>query len=145
MMKPEWIKAGIAAPGVIIASDGMPYAPLAHPRTAGTFSRVLGKYVREEKVIDLMTALEKMTLLPAKRLEVIAPMMRYKGRIQIGTDADITIFNPNTVIDKATFEKGLAFSEGIEYVIVNGVIALKNGKTVENIFAGQAVYGKYKK
>ena len=145
MMKPEWIKAGIAAPGVIIASDGMPYAPLAHPRTAGTFSRVLGKYVREEKVIDLMTALEKMTLLPAKRLEVIAPMMRYKGRIQIGADADITIFNPNTVIDKATFEKGLAFSEGIEYVIVNGVIALKNGKTVENVFAGQAVYGKYKK
>jgi len=145
MMKPEWIKTGIAAPGVIIASDGMSYAPLAHPRTAGTFSRVLGKYVREEKVIDLMTAIEKMTLLPAKRLEGIAPMMRYKGRIQIGSDADITIFNPNTVIDKATFEKGLAFSEGIEYVIVNGVIALKNGKTVENVFSGQPVYGKFKK
>jgi dihydroorotase len=145
VMKPEWIKTGIAAPGVMIASDGMPYAPLAHPRTAGTFSRVLGKYVREEKVIDLMTAIEKMTLLPAKRLEGIAPMMRYKGRIQIGADADITIFNPNTVNDKATFEKGLAFSEGIEYVIVNGVIALKNGKTVDNVFPGQAVYGKFKK
>ncbi|MFX8895376.1 hypothetical protein ABTM96_19785, partial [Acinetobacter baumannii] len=73
MMKPEWIKAGIAAPGVMIASDGMQYAPLAHPRTAGTFSRVLGKYVREENVIDLNTAIEKMTLLPAKRLENIAP------------------------------------------------------------------------
>jgi dihydroorotase len=145
MMKSEWIKTGIAAPGVIIASDGMPYAPLAHPRTAGTFSRVLGKYVREDKVIDLMTAIEKMTLLPAKRLEGIAPMMRFKGRIQIGADADITIFNPNTVIDKATFEKGLAFSEGIEYVIVNGVIALKDGKTVDNIFPGQPVYGKFKK
>ena len=100
MMKPEWIRTGIAAPGVMIASDGMPYAPLAHPRTAGTFSRVLGKYVREEKVIDLNTALEKMTLLPAKRLENIAPMMRFKGRIQVGADADITIFNPNTIIDK---------------------------------------------
>lgn len=144
-MKPEWIKAGIAAPGVIIASDGMPYAKLAHPRTGGTFSRVLGKYVREEKVIDLMTAIEKMTLLPAKRLESIAPMMRFKGRIQIGADADITIFNPNTVIDKGTFENGPAFSEGIEYVIVNGVLALKNGKTVGNIFPGQAVYGKFKK
>ena len=144
-MKPEWIKAGIKEPGIMIASDGMPYAKLAHPRTAGTFSRVLGKYVREEKVIDLMTAIEKMTLLPAKRLEGIAPMMRFKGRIQIGADADITIFNPNTVIDKATFEKGLAFSEGIEYVIVNGVLALKNGKTVENVFAGQPVYGKFKK
>ena len=144
VMKPEWIKTGIAAPGVMIASDGMPYAPLAHPRTAGTFSRVLGKYVREDKVIDLNTAIEKMTLLPAKRLEGIAPMMRFKGRIQIGADADITIFNPNTVIDKATFEKGLAFSEGIEYVIVNGVVVLRNGKTVGDIFPGQPVYGKYK-
>src|SRR5438046_6673032 len=144
-MKPEWIKAGIASNGTMIASDGMGYAKLAHPRTAGTFSRVLGKYVREENVIDLNTAIEKMTLLPAKRLEVIAPMMRFKGRIQIGADADITIFDPNTIIDKATFEKGLAFSEGIEYVIVNGVFVLKNGKTITNVFPGQAVYGKYKK
>ncbi|ULQ51316.1 amidohydrolase family protein [Flavihumibacter fluvii] len=144
-MKPEWIRTGIAAPGVIIASDGMPYAKLAHPRTGGTFSRVLGKYVREEKVIDLMTAIEKMTLLPAKRLENIAPMMRFKGRIQIGADADITIFNPNTIIDKGTFENGPAFSEGIEYVIVNGVVVLRNGKTVDNVFAGQPIYGKYKK
>ena len=145
MMKPEWIKTGITAPGVMIASDGMSYAKLAHPRTAGTFSRVLGKYVREEKVIDLNTAIEKMTLLPAKRLEGIAPMMRFKGRIQVGADADITIFNPETVIDKATFEKGLEFSAGIEYVMVNGSFVLKNGKTVNNIFPGQAVYGKFKK
>ncbi|MBL0306510.1 MAG: hypothetical protein IPQ25_10900 [Chitinophagaceae bacterium] len=91
----------------------MTYAKLAHPRTAGTFSRVLGKYVREEKVIDLITALEKMTLLPAKRLENIAPMMRFKGRLQVGADADITIFNPNTVIDKATFEKAWSFQLGL--------------------------------
>lgn len=145
MMKPEWIKTGIAAPGVIIASDGMTYAKLAHPRTAGTFSRVLGKYVREDKVIDLNSAIEKMTLLPAKRLENIAPSMRFKGRIQVGADADITIFNPNTIIDKATFEKGLEFSAGIEYVMVNGSFILKNGKTVSNVFPGQAVYGKFKK
>jgi dihydroorotase len=145
VMKPEWINSGLAAPGVMIGSDGMPYAPLAHPRTAGTFSRVLGKYVREDKLIDLNTAIEKMTLLPARRLEGIAPMMRFKGRIQVGADADITIFNPNTVIDKSTFDKGLAFSEGIEYVIVNGVLALKNGKTVGNTFAGQPIFGKFKK
>ncbi|HEX5669877.1 MAG TPA: amidohydrolase family protein [Chitinophagaceae bacterium] len=145
VMKPEWINTGIAAPGVMIGSDGMPYAPLAHPRTAGTFSRVLGKYVREEKLIDLNTAIEKMTILPAKRLEGIAPMMRFKGRIQVGADADITVFNPNTVIDKASFDKGLAFSEGIEYVIVNGVLALKNGKTVGNTFPGQPIFGKFKK
>ncbi|MGK2862099.1 MAG: amidohydrolase family protein [Chitinophagaceae bacterium] len=145
MMKPEWIKTGIAEPGVMIASDGMPYAKLAHPRTGGTFSRVLGKYVREEKVIDLMTAIEKMTLLPAKRLENIAPMMRFKGRLQIGADADITIFNPTNIIDKGTFENGPAFSEGIEYVIVNGVFVLTNGKTADNVFPGQPIYGKYKK
>lgn len=145
MMKPEWIAKGIAAPGVMIASDGMPYAKLAHPRTAGTFARVLGKYVRDDKVIDLNTAIEKMTLLPAKRLEGISPMMRFKGRIQVGADADITIFNPNTVIDKATFEKGLEFSAGIEYVIVNGSFILKNGKEVPNVFPGQPVYGKFKK
>jgi Amidohydrolase family len=144
-MKPEWIKTGIAASGVMIASDGATYSKLAHPRTSGTFSRVLGQYVREEKVIDLNTAIEKMTLLPAKRLEGIAPMMHYKGRIQIGADADITIFNPKTVIDNGTFEKGPVFSEGIEYVIVNGVFVLKNGKTVSNVFPGQPVYGKYKK
>lgn len=145
VMKPEWIKTGIAAPGIMIASDGMTYAKLAHPRTAGTFSRVLGKYVREDNVIELNTAIEKMTLLPAKRLEGIAPSMRFKGRIQVGADADITIFNPNTIIDKATFEKGLEFSIGIEYVLVNGTFILKNGKTLANVFAGQAVYGKFKK
>jgi N-acyl-D-aspartate/D-glutamate deacylase len=144
-MKPEWIKTGIAAPGVMIASDGMPYSKLAHPRTAGTFSRVLGKYVREDKVIDLNTAIEKMTLLPAKRLEGVAPMMRLKGRIQVGADADITIFNPNTVIDKATFERGLEFSAGIEYVMVNGIFVLRNGKTITTVFPGQPVYGKFKK
>ena len=121
------------------------YSKLAHPRTGGTFARVLGKYVREEKVIDLMAAIEKMTLLPAKRLENIAPMMRFKGRMQVGADAGITIFNPNTIIDKGTFENGPAFSEGIEYVMVNGSFVLRNGKTADNVFPGQAVYGKFKK
>jgi formylmethanofuran dehydrogenase subunit A len=65
--------------------------------------------------------------------------------MQIGADADVTIFNPDTIIDKATFEKGLEFSSGVEYVIVSGNFVLKNGKTVTEIFPGQPVYGKYKK
>ena len=145
IMKPEWIQAGIATEGTIIASDGMPYEKLAHPRTAGTFSRVLGKYVREEQILGLSQAIEKMSLLPAKRLEDIAPMMRFKGRIQVGADADITIFDPDTVIDKASFEKGLEFSEGIQFVLVNGKLVLKKGKIVENIFPGKAIIGKYKR
>jgi N-acyl-D-aspartate/D-glutamate deacylase len=145
MMKPEWIQLGIANPNTIVASDGMPYAPLAHPRTAGTFSRLLGKYVREEKVVDLTTALEKITLLPAKRLEDIAPMMRSKGRIQLGADADITIFDPEKIIDKSTFEAGLEFSEGVQFVLVNGAFVIKDGNIVPNNYPGQPVYGKFKK
>lgn len=144
MMKPEWINKGIAAPGVIVASDGMAYAKLAHPRTAGTFARVLGKYVREDKIIDLHTAIRKMTLLPAQRLEGIAPMMKSKGRIQVGMDADITIFNPATIIDKATFEQGPVFSEGIEYVLVNGMFALREGETVPDVFPGKPIMSRFR-
>lgn len=145
VMKPEWITMGIGAKGVLIGSDGMGYAPLAHPRTAGTFARVLGKYVREDKVLTLPAAIEKMTYLTAKMLEPVAPALRFKGRIQVGADADITVFNPETVLDNATFEKGLAFSTGIEYVLVNGSVVLRNGKTVAGALPGQPVYGKFKK
>lgn len=143
MMKPEWIKTGIASPVTSIGSDGMPYAPKAHPRTAGTFSRVLGKYVREEKVISLQEALRKMTLMPAQRLEDIAPAMRLKGRLQVGADADITIFDPMTIIDKADF-KGLQFSEGVAHVLVNGQFVVKDGETVPGVFPGRPVVGRYK-
>lgn len=143
MMKPEWIKKGISSPITSIGSDGMPYAPKAHPRTAGTFSRVLGKYVREEKIISLMEALRKMTLLPAQRLEGISPGTRLKGRIQVGSDADITVFNPNTIIDKADF-KGLQFSEGVTYVLVNGQWVVKNGEIVKDAFPGRPVVGRYR-
>lgn len=70
----------------------MPYAPGAHPRSAGTLARVLGRYVRERRLIDLATAIRKMTLLPAQRLEAIAPQMSRKGRVQVGADADLVIF-----------------------------------------------------
>jgi hypothetical protein len=144
MMQPEWIQTGLSAAGVAIASDGMMYAPLAHPRTAGTFARVLGKYVREEQVLDLMTAVAKMTLIPASILEDVAPAMKRKGRLQIGADADITIFDPGTVRDRATFDGGLEFSEGVEYVLVGGVLALEKGVTVPDVFPGQPVFGKHR-
>ena len=144
MMKPEWIKKGVSHPVAMIASDGMPYAPGAHPRTAGTFSRVLGKYVRKEKVMDLMTALRKMTIMPAKRLQGVAPIMNRKGRLQVGADADITIFNARTIIDKADF-KGLKYSKGVEHVLVNGVFVVSNGKNVKNIYPGRPILSKYRK
>ncbi len=143
-MKPEWIEAGIKSPITMIGSDGMPYSKFAHPRSAGTFSRVLGVYVREQHALSLMDGLKKMTIMPAQRMEPYSPIMRFKGRIQVGMDADITIFDPNTILDKATFE-GLKFSEGIRHVMVNGAFVVKNGLTIGNVFPGQAVYGKYKR
>ena len=144
MMKPEWIVKGIQDPRTMIGSDGMPYAPGAHPRTAGTFSRVLGRYVREQKVVSLMAALKKMTIQPAQRLQSISPMMYQKGRLQVGTDADITIFDPETIIDKADF-KGLKYSEGVQFVLINGRFVVKNGKHVKNVFPGKAIIVRYRK
>ena len=105
MMKPELVAMAVAHPLVMIASDGMVYRDgKAHPRTAGTYARVLGRYVREQGTLSLMDALRKMTLMPANRLAGAVPHMRSKGRIQIGADADITIFDAKRVIDRATFE-----------------------------------------
>ncbi|REJ79385.1 MAG: D-glutamate deacylase [Acidobacteria bacterium] len=145
MMKPDWIERGIRAPFTIIASDGMPYAPGAHPRTAGTFSRVLGRYVREQKVLSLKEAIKKITLMPAQRLEKVAPAAKLKGRIQVGADADITVFDPETIIDTATFEEDLSFSKGVEHVLVNGTFVVKGGKTVEGVNPGRPLMGKYRR
>jgi N-acyl-D-aspartate/D-glutamate deacylase len=132
-------RAAVANPIVMIASDGTEATgPNIHPRGQGTFSRVLGHYVREEKALDLMTALRKMTLMPAQRLEKHAPMFRDKGRIRIGADADITVFDPDRVIDKATYEKPLQYSEGIQFVFVNGTPVVRDGKLVEGVSPGRA-------
>jgi N-acyl-D-aspartate/D-glutamate deacylase len=143
MMKPEWIERAMATPFVMVASDGMPFAPGAHPRSAGTFSRVLGYYVRERNALPLMEAIRKMTIMPAQRLEPIAPEMKNKGRLQVGAHADITVFDPVRVKDTATFEKGLSFSQGIDHVIVNGVPVVRDGKTVPGVYPGRAVSGNY--
>ena len=135
----EAAREAVANPMVIIASDGMPITGAkVHPRGQGTFSRVLGHYVREEKALDLMTALRKMTLLPAQRLEKRAPMFKNKGRIRVGADADITVFDPQRVIDKATYEDPLEYSEGIQFVLVNGVPVVKDGSLVDEVFPGRA-------
>jgi N-acyl-D-aspartate/D-glutamate deacylase len=135
----EAARTAVADPIVMIASDGMPITGAKiHPRGQATFSRVLGHYVREEKALDLMTALRKMTLMPAQRLEKRAPIFKDKGRIRVGADADITVFDPDRVIDKATFEEPLQYSEGIPFVLVNGVLVVKNSQLVEGVRPGRA-------
>jgi dihydroorotase len=86
-----------------------------------------------------MTALRKMTLMPAQRLEKRAPVFRDKGRIRPGADADITVFDPQRVIDKATFEEPMQYSAGIEFVLVNGVPVVSDGKLVDGVLPGRAV------
>jgi len=129
----------VADPTIMVASDGMMITGnRVHPRGQATFSRVLGHYVREEKALDLMTALRKMTLMPAQRLEKHAPTFHNKGRIRIGADADVTIFDPQRVIDKATYEDPLQYSEGIQFVLVNDVPVVKDGQLVDGVFPGRA-------
>ena len=141
LMKPEWIEAQIAEPRVMVASDGMPYAPGAHPRSAGTFSRFLGRYIREQRLLPLMDALKKITLMPAQRLENVSAQMKRKGRIQEGSDADITIFDPEHIIDTAGFEGELTYSEGVEFVLVNGQFVVRDGSLVEGARPGRPILG----
>ncbi len=135
----ENVDAAVESPLTMIASDGYLSKGQGHPRTAGTDARVLDYYVREKKALDLMTALRKMALMPAERLEKRAPVFKDKGRIRVGADADITVFDPERVIDKATYEKPMQYSEGIQFVFVNGVAVVKDGRLVEGALPGRAV------
>lgn len=140
MMKDANVEMAIAHPGVLIASDGVPFVDgKGHPRGAGTYARVLGHYSRDKKLLPLMDALAKMTILPAKRLEGHVPAMKHKGRIAIGADADLTVFDPAKVIDRATFEAPTTPSAGISQVIVNGVFVVRDGELVKDAFPGRAV------
>ncbi|UXN57640.1 amidohydrolase family protein [Phyllobacterium zundukense] len=130
------VDAAIMDPTVMIASDGLD--DRSHPRGAGTFSRVLGHYVRD-KGLDLKLALAKMTIMPARRLEAISEQMARKGRLQVGADADITVFDPVAIKDMATYQKPMQPSVGIRYVIVTGVPTLVDSKVVPDLFPGQAV------
>jgi dihydroorotase len=122
----------------MIASDGGLRNGKGHPRSSGTFARVLGRYVRETGALSLMEAIRKMSLMPAQRLEERAPAMRNKGRIREGADADLTVFDPATVTDASTYEDPARYSIGIRYVLVNGKPVVSDGKLRE-VTPGRAV------
>ena len=129
----EIVRLVMADPTVMVASDGWIDNGKGHPRGAGCFARVLGRYVREEKALDLMTAIRKMSLLPAERLN-----LQTKGRIKVGADADLVAFNPATVTDRATYENPAQYSDGIPYVLVNGVLVVSKGE-LQDVTPGRAV------
>jgi N-acyl-D-amino-acid deacylase len=115
-------------PATMIASDASPGIPTfgkdaPHPRAYGTFARVLGVYVREKHVLTLEDAIRKMSSFPAQRMGIDD-----RGVLRPGLKADIVVFNPATIIDRATFEKPHQYAEGVSAVIVNGQIALSGGQ-----------------
>src|SRR5581483_8374461 len=130
----------ITNPLVMIASDGL----VGHPRNAGTFSRILAYYVRKEGRLTLMDALRKMSLMPAERLERATPEARHKGRVQEGCDADIVIFDPQTITDRSTYAHPMEPSVGVHYLIVGGTVLIDQGKMVPNIFPGEPLLGSAK-
>lgn len=130
----EMVRIALADPEVIVASDGILDHGKGHPRAAGTYARVLGKYVREEHVLSLMDALRKMSFLPAQRLNLST-----KGRLQIGADADVVVFDPERVKDRATFENPAQSSDGIPYVMVHGVWVVKDSQIPNNVFPGRGI------
>jgi N-acyl-D-amino-acid deacylase len=141
-MSEENIKKQIRYPWVSFGSDAESMAPEGaflksnpHPRAYGNFSRVLGKYVREEKVISLEEAVRRLTSLPATNLG-----LQGRGLLKAGNFADVVIFDPATIGDRATFEKPHQYSVGVRDVFVNGVQVLKNGEHTGK-FPGRAVWG----
>jgi len=133
----ETVDAIIPNQLIMIASDGA----VGHPRNAGTYSRVLAQYVRDKKTLTLMEALRKMTLMPAQMLERSTPAAHRKGRLQEGADADIVIFDPQTITDRSTFEKPMEPSTGMHYVMVGGLVLIDDGKLVSDVYPGKPLQG----
>ena len=129
-MNEEQKQQALRAPFVSIGSDAEPMNPAissyAHPRTFGTFPRILAKYVREEKVISLESAIREMTSLPANQLK-----LWNRGRIAPGLAADLVLFDPAKVADTATFAKPLSYSVGMEYVFVNGQVTIDHAQPTQ--------------
>jgi N-acyl-D-aspartate/D-glutamate deacylase len=143
-VREEWTRAALKEPGVIVVTDGVPLVSedsRVPPQGIGTYSRVLGRYVREFAVLDLETAIGKMTWLSARRLEKVAPAFQRKGRVQVGADADIVVFDPATIIDRSTYRDPLQASEGVRHLLVGGVFVVYEGEFQAQAQPGQLVTG----
>lgn len=138
-MPEAMVRETVANPLTMIASDGFLDGGKGHPRGSGTYARVLGRYVREQGALSWIDAIRKMTIMPAQRLEHRVPMMKNKGRVQAGADADLVVFDPQTVIDRSTFERPAEYSAGFRLVLVAGTPVVKEGQLQNAVAPGQAI------
>ena len=142
LMSEENVKKEIVKPWISFGSDEASQAPEGvflkshpHPRAYGNFARVLGKYVRDEKMISLPEAIRRLSALPAKNLG-----LDHRGFLQEGMFADVVVFDPATIADRATFEKPHQYAVGVKYVFVNGVQVIKDGEHT-GAKPGRALWG----
>lgn len=132
-LKQPWVEIGLDAPEMPL--DGPLFEPHTHPRTMGSMTRFLGRYVREDKLVPLPEAIRRITSMPAQRYHIVD-----RGLIKTRFYADITVFNPNTIIDRATYAKPTLVSEGIDFVLVNGKVEYENGQ-LTGVKAGRPLRG----
>jgi N-acyl-D-aspartate/D-glutamate deacylase len=135
----EIVDSVMTHPLVMVASDGHIERGKGHPRGAGTYARVLARYVRSTQTITLMDAIRKMSLMPAQRLERATSAARRKGRIQEGADADIVVFDARTIADRATYDKPAEPSVGVRYLLVAGRVVVDQGAVVTGVTPGRAL------
>ena len=133
------VDTAMISPMTMVASDAYMIGEKGHPRTSGTYSRSLKRYVRELKAVSLMDMIRKMSLMPAERLAGRVPAMRKKGRIALGADADLVIIDTATVADRATYMEPTLPPDGIPYVLVNGVVVVDKGALVDGARPGRPV------
>jgi N-acyl-D-glutamate deacylase len=120
----------------------LPEDAFSHPRSNGTFAKILRSYVRERKLMTLSEAIRKMSLMPAQTMEAFVPQMKKKGRLQEGMDADIVVFDPETIADVGTYEKPNQPAVGVQSLLVNGVQVIDNGALLIDAAPGQAIRRK---
>ena len=135
----EMMEAAVVSPITIIASDGLLRSGRGHPRTSGTYARMLGHFVREAGALTWMDAVAKASLMPAQRLQQRVPLMQNKGHIGVGADADLTIFDPEKVLDRSSYQSPAEYSEGMSYVLVAGVPVVMEGQLQEGLAPGQPI------
>jgi N-acyl-D-amino-acid deacylase len=131
--KEEHIVRFLCRPEQNLCTDGL-LGGTPHPRAFGAFPRVLGKYVREERVLSLESAVRKMT---AKTAEVFG--LSERGRVAVGYCADLVVFDPQTVLDRGTFINPRQYPDGIRHVLVNGELVLQNGQLLKSTRAGRVL------